>query len=200
MKIGLPAALLALFGAAASAQEIQAPPAGTEFLMKCTGGSESSWVIAENAGGKLRVERVGDKTIYRVGPVWGYMLGDIYDEIGLGASGGQNRMTLLRGSAGGVKLQPGTKFRFTYKWVSPSSETERNHVITVQGPKRVKTAAFGEQEVYEVTDDISSPLHDLRRQVQYSPALRMFVSFIFRNNKSKFEQDCMLAALTTPKK
>jgi hypothetical protein len=199
MRIGLPAALLALFGAAASAQEIQAPPPGTEFLMKCSGGSESRWVFAENAGGKLRVERVGDKTIYRAGPVWGYMLGDIYDELGLGASGGKNQMTLLRGPPEGAKLQPGQKFRFTYKWASPKGETERGHVITVQGPRRVKTAAFGEQEVFEVTDDITSPLHDLKRTVQYSPALRMFVSFKFRNNASKFEQDCVLASLTTPK-
>jgi len=199
MKIGIPAALLALFGAAASAQEIQAPSAGTEFVMRC-GSSESRWLVAENAGGKVRVQQAGDPTIYRLGPAWGYLLGDIYDELGLGASGGKNTMSLLKGPPEGPKLQHGAKFRFSYKWASPKGETERSHVISVQGPKRVNTAAFGEQEVFEVTDDITSPLHDLKRTVQYSPALRMFVSFKFRNNKSKFEQDCVLASLAAPKK
>src|SRR5688572_10553252 len=134
MKIGIPAALLALFGAAASAQEIQAPPAGTEFVMRC-GSSESRWLVAENAGGKVRVQQASDPTIYRLGPAWGYLLGDIYDELGLGASGGKNTMSLLKGPAEGPKLQHGAKFRFSYKWSSPKGETERSHVISVQGPK-----------------------------------------------------------------
>lgn len=197
MKRTLTALALALFGAAAAAQEVQAPPAGTEFTMKC-GNSESRWVVAQNAGGKLRVNRAGDEAIYRQGPVWGYMLGDIYDELGLGAGGGVNRMTLLRGPAEGVRLEPGSKSRFTYRWISPKNEADRSHIITVSAAKRVRTPAFGEQEVFEVTDDITSSFHELRRVVQYAPALRMFVSFSVRNNRTKFEQNCVLASLKTP--
>lgn len=189
------AAFLALGSAAAGAQVVQGPPAGSEFTMRCS-GSESRWVVAKNEGGVIRVHRAGDPDVYRQGPVWAYMLGDIYDELGLGAGAGMNRMVLLKGPAEGPKdLVAGSKTRLTYKWSSPKTEAERSHVLTVQGVKKVRTKAFGEQEVVEVTDDISSPLHDLRRRVQYSPALKMFVTFSIRNNRSKFEQECELASL-----
>ena len=188
----------ALFTAVASAQEVLAPPAGTEFVMRC-GSTESRWVVEKNEGGRVRVHRAGEPSVFRDGPVWGYMLGDIYDEQGLGPKGGVNRMTLVRGAPEGLRvLAPDAKYRGTYKWASQRGEAERTHVITARGPRRVQTAAFGEQEVFEVTDEISGPLHDLRREVQYAPALRMFVSFKIRNNQSKFEQSCDLTQLKTP--
>lgn len=195
------AALLALLGSQAGAQEpeVLAPPAGAEFAMRCDGGAESRWVVAKNEGGILRVQSAADPEIYREGPVWGYMLGDIYDVQGLGAGRGRNRMFLVRGPAEGVKaLKAGARYRFTYRWLSPSGEAERTHVIRVQAPRRVHSALFGELEVFEVTDEISSPLHDLRRSVEYAPALRMFVRFAIRNNRSGFEQNCALASLKTP--
>lgn len=188
----------ALLAASASAQEVLAPPAGSEFVMRC-GGTESTWVVKKNAGGIVRVERANDASIYREGPAWGYLLGDIYDELGRGKTGGVNRMILQRGPAEGIRvLKPGTKTRFTYHWTAPNSETDRSHVISVSGPATVKTEAFGEQEVYDVTDDISSPMHDLRRSVRYSPKLRMFVAFTIRDNRGKFEQSCVLASLKAP--
>jgi len=195
------AALLALLGGHAGAQEAEVlgPPAGAEFAMRCDGGSESRWVVAKNEGGILRVQSAADPEIYREGPVWAYMLGDIYDVQGLGTGRGRNRMFLVRGPAEGVRaLKPGSRHRFTYRWLSPNGEAERTHVITVQAPRRVNSAPFGELEVYEVTDDISSPLHDLRRSVDYAPALRMFVRFGIRNNKSGFAQNCALASLKAP--
>jgi hypothetical protein len=195
MVLGMiPAALVM-----AQEAEVLAPPAGSEFVMRCDGGTESRWRIAGNAGGKLRVESAADAEIYREGPVWAYMLGDIYEVQGLGKDRGRNRMFLARGPAEGVKtLSAGARHRFTYRWLSPSAEAERSHVITVRETKRVATAAFGEQQVFEVTDDISSPLHDLRRTVQYAPALRIFVTFAIRNNRSGFEQRCELASLKMP--
>ena len=194
----LAALAAAFFTAAAGAQEVLAPPAGSEFVMRC-GSTESRWVVAKNEGGRVRVHRAGEPTVYREGPVWGYMLADIYDEQGLGPKGGVNKMTLVRGAAEGLRvLAPDAKYRGTYKWTSSRGEAERTHVITARGPKRVQTGAFGEQEVFEVTDDISGPLHDLRREVRYAPALRMFVSFKIRNNQSKFEQSCELTSLKAP--
>lgn len=201
MKRSALAALLALLGGQGLAQEpeVLAPPAGAEFVMRCDGGSESRWVVAKNEGGSLRVQSAADPEIYREGPVWAYMLGDIYEVQGLGAGRGRNRMFLVRGPADGVKmLKAGARHRFTYRWLSPNGEAERTHVITVQAPRRVKSVAFGELEVFEVTDDISSPLHDLRRSVDYAPALRMFVRFGIRNNKSGFAQNCILASLKAP--
>lgn len=201
MTRSLLAALLALLGGQAGAQEpeVLAPPAGAEFAMRCDGGAESRWVVARNEGGILRVQSAADPEIYREGPVWAYMLGDIYDVQGLGSGRGRNRMFLVRGPAEGVKaLKAGSRHRFTYRWLSPGGEAERTHVITVGARKRTTSAAFGELEVFEVTDDISSPLHDLRRSVDYAPALRMFVRFGIRNNKSGFAQNCSLLALKTP--
>lgn len=95
-------------------------------------------------------------------------------------------------------LKAGARHRFTYRWLAPAGEVERTHVVTVQAPRRVNAAVFGELEVFEVTDDISSPLHDLRRSVEYAPALRMVVRFSIRNNKSGFAQNCVRVSLKTP--
>ncbi|MCX7960572.1 MAG: hypothetical protein N2653_03225 [Burkholderiales bacterium] len=195
------AALLALLGAPAFGEpyEVLAPPAGTRFAMRCDGGGESRWIVAKNEGGLLRVQSAVDPGIYREGPVWAYMLGDIYDVQGLGSGRGRNRMFLVRGAAEGVTaLVPGARHRFTYRWLAPNGEAERTHVITVRAARRVATAAFGEVEAIEVTDDVSGPLHDLRRSVDYAPALRMFVRFSIRNQRSGFEQTCTLAFLSTP--
>lgn len=201
MKRRALAALLALWGSGTAAVEAQlsAPAAGTEFAMRCDGASVSRWLIARNEAGVLRVQSAADAEVYREGPVWGYLLGDIYDVQGLGAGRGRNRMFLLRGPAEGVKrLEVGARHRFTYRWLSPRGEAERTHVITIRAHKRVRSEDFGELEVFEVTDDVSSPMHDLRRSVDYAPALGLFVRFAIRNNRSGFEQNCVLSALRTP--
>lgn len=193
----LAASLLALLATAAAAQEVLAPPAGTEFVMNCSGGQQSTWVFAENANGVVKVQQADKPAVYRLAPAWAYMLGDIYDVLGTGQ--GTIRMTRLRGAEQGVqKLVVGDRHRFTYKWASSRGEAERTHTITVRGQRRVATAAFGEQEVFDVVDDSSSSFHDLRREVQYAPALKMFVSFKVRNNRTSFEQGCELASFKAP--
>lgn len=190
------AAVGAALSAGALAQEVLAPPAGTEFVMRC-GDQQSTWVFAENANGVVKVQQAEKPAVYRLGPAWAYMLGDIYDVLGTGQ--GTIRMTRLRGPEQGVrKLAVGDRYRFTYKWVSSRGEAERTHTIVVRGQRRVATAAFGEQEVFDVVDDSSSSFHDLRREVQYAPALKMFVSFKVRNNRTSFEQSCELASLKSP--
>ena len=187
---------LVLLAGAAGAQEIQAPPAGTEFVMRC-GGEQSTWVIAENANGMVRVHQAGRPERYRLAPAWAYLLADIYDALGTGQ--GTIRMTRLRGPEQGIrKLAVGDRHRFTYQWAAARGEAERTHTITVRGQRRVATAAFGEQEVFDVVDESSSSYHDLRREVQYAPALKMFVSFKVRNNRTNFEQACELASLKAP--
>ena len=62
MRIAVPAALLALFGAAASAQEIQAPPPGTEFLMKC---SAPPYELTLFKDGRAIVKGTGDPAVAR---------------------------------------------------------------------------------------------------------------------------------------
>jgi len=194
---GLFAGVMAALSAAAFAQEIQAPPAGTEFVMNCSGGQQSTWIFAENANGVVKVHQAGKPAVYRLGPIWAYMLGDIYDVLGTGQ--GTIRMTRVRGPEQGVqKLVAGERHRFTYKWASARGESERTHTINVRGQRRVATAAFGEQEVFDVVDDSSSSYHDVRREVQYAPALKMFVSFKVRNNRTNFEQSCELASLKAP--
>lgn len=196
IRAGIVATVLAALAGAAGAQEIQAPPAGTEFVMRC-GNEQSTWVFAENANGVVKVQQASKTAVYRIAPAWAYLLGDIYDALGTGQ--GTIRMTRLRGPEQGVqKLSVGSRYRFTYKWVASRGEAERTHTITVRGQRRVATAAFGEQEVFDVVDESSSSYHDLRREVQYAPALKMFVSFKVRNNRSGFEQSCELASLKTP--
>lgn len=193
----LVAGMLAVLSAAASAQEVLAPPAGTEFTMRCEGGQQSSWVFAENANGVVKVHQAGRPEVYRQAPAWAYLLADIYDVLGTGH--GTIRMTRLRGPEQGVqKLAVGDRHRFTYRWAASRGEAERTHTITVRGQRRVATAAFGEQEVFDVVDESSSSFHDLRREVQYAPALKMFVSFRVRNNRTSFEQRCELASLKAP--
>jgi hypothetical protein len=192
---------LLFLAVSASAQEIQAPPAGTEFAIKCTGsrGAEGEFAfrVAENAGGRVRVERANDPRAYRLAPVWAYMAGDIYEE--LGTAQGVNRMTQLSGPKEGLtKLADGARFSAEYRWTTPQNEANRTHTISVRGPAKVKTEAFGEQEVYEITDEISGPMHQMRRQVQYAPALRMTVSYDFRNARTGFAQNCVLVSLRTP--
>jgi len=190
-------AVLAALGGAAGAQEVLAPPAGTEFVMRCSGGQTSTWVIAENANGTVKVHQAGKPELNKTAPVWAYMLADIYDVFGTGR--GNIRMKRLKGAEAGItKLVVGERHRFTYHWAGLRGEAERNHTIHVRGVRRVPAGAFGEQEVYEVVDNSSSPFHDLRREVLYSPALKMFVSFKVRDNRSNFEQSCELASLKAP--
>jgi len=194
---GFVAGVLAALSAAASAQEVLAPPAGTEFVMHCSGGQKSTWVFAENANGTVKVHQVGKPELNKTAPVWAYMLADIYDVFGTGR--GNIRMKRVKGAEAGItKLVVGERHRFTYHWVGLRGEADRNHTIHVRSVRRVPTGAFGEQEVYEVVDTSSSPFHDLRREVLYSPALKMFVSFKVTDNRTAYQQSCELASLRMP--
>ncbi|MBM3367595.1 MAG: hypothetical protein FJY43_04825 [Betaproteobacteria bacterium] len=165
--------------------------------MRCGDGQQSSWVIAENVNGNVKVQRADKPEVYRLAPVWAYMLADIYDVLGTGQ--GTIRMTRLRGPEQGVqKLAVGDRYRFTCRWAASRGEAERTHSIVVRGQRRVATAAFGEQEVFDVVDESPSASHELRREVRYAPELKMFVSFKVRNNRTGFEQSCELVSLKGP--
>ena len=108
-------------------------------------------------------------------------------------------MKRLQGAEGAItKLVAGERHRFTYHWIGLRGEAQRNHTIHVRSLRCVPTGAFGEQEVYEVVDTSSSPFYDLWREVLYSPALKMFVSFKVKDSHSNFKQRCELASLKSP--
>ncbi|MGQ0510413.1 MAG: hypothetical protein ACT4P9_07335 [Betaproteobacteria bacterium] len=195
------AAAFAFFSAAVSGQEVEvlAPATGTEFAIQCGETGVSRWLVASNDGKTIKVERVGQPGVFRQSPVWAYILGDIYDELGLGTGRGSMKMSQLEGPREGLtRIAPGAKFRARYNWVSPKEQAERIHVVTVRGRTRINTQAFGEQDVYEIRDEISGTLHDNRRTVMYAPALRMYVAFSMKNNRSDYELKCHLASLKAP--
>lgn len=195
------AASLVLLGSSAYGQEVEVlgPQTGTEFVIRCGETGESRWFVASNNGDTIRVERVGQPGVYRQGPVWAYILGDIYEELGLGTGKGSLKMTPTKESSPVPKrIAPGTKYRGTYNWVSPTNQAERTHTVSVRGKTKISTPEFGEQEVYEVRDDIFGPLHDNQRTVMYAPGLRMYVTFSMKNNRTDYELKCALASLKAP--
>ncbi|MDA0276383.1 MAG: hypothetical protein O3A06_07185 [Proteobacteria bacterium] len=51
----VPFDVLAALGGAAGGQEVLSPPAGTQFVMRCSAGQTSTRVFAENANGTVKV-------------------------------------------------------------------------------------------------------------------------------------------------
>lgn len=184
-----------------AAQQLEFLPAGSEYTLKCTGSrgaeGEFRWQVVENNDGMLRVRRADNANLFRLAPVWAFVAGDIYQE--LGTPQGVNRMTQLGGPKEGiVRLAEGGNFSAEYQWSTPSQQANRRHSISVSGPKRLKTEAFGEQDVFEIVDQISGSMHQMRREVAYSPSLKAFVLLKFRNLRQSFEQDCVLSSIKSP--
>lgn len=187
----LSSALLALaFASAAQSQEIQWLPDGSEYSLRCSGdgAGERSYRLSRMGDG-MKLERLG-RDVYQAGPIWALLFTDIFDEFENGKVA--KTMKFLSGDREGLKsLSPGTVSRGEYEWTR-GRRANRTHTIKVEEKKVVKTEAFGDQEVVVVTDTVTGPIHNIRMETHYAPALKTFTWRRFENFGTRQRTECAL--------
>ncbi len=191
-------AAIALAGAA-HAQEIQWLPPGSEYTLRCTGdgAGERGYRVESLDGERFKLVRLA-RDVYSTGPAWVHLFSDLADEF----DGGKQVKTMkfLNGDRDGLKsLAVGTTAKGEYEWIRGRS-ANRTHTLKVEEKKAVKTEAFGEQEVYVVTDTIIGPIHQIKQETHYAPALKTFVYRKFENTLLRQRTECSLTKLTPPPK
>lgn len=207
LTLALPRALPRLLSAlaagllfsAAHAQEIQWLPPGSEFTLQCTGSGagERGYRIDSVDEGRVKLSRLG-RDVYWTGPAWVHLFSDLADEFENGKQ--VKTMKFLNGDRDGLKsLAVGTTSKGEYEWIRGRS-ANRTHTLKVEEKKTVRTEAFGEQEVYVVTDTITGPIHQIRQETHYAPALKTFVYRKFENTLLRQRTECNLVKVTTGQK
>ena len=187
-----------LLAGAAQAQEIQWLPAGSEYTLRCTGdgAGERNYRVDSLEDGKLKLSRLG-RDVYATGPAWVHLFSDLADEFENGKQ--VKTMRFLNGDKEGLKsLAVGTTSKGEYEWIRGRS-ANRTHTLKVEEKKTVKTEAFGEQEVHVVTDTITGPIHNIRMETHYAPALRTFTYRKFENVLQRQRSECGLVKINAPK-
>lgn len=180
--------------AAAQGAAVNWLPDGAEFTLQCkgSGAAERSWRVSSKDG-EARLERIG-RDIAMQAPAWALLFTDIGNEFENGSP--TKRMRQVGGQKDGLtRLEPGASLSVDYEWTRGNQSANRTHTVKVEEKKTVKTEAFGEQEIYVVTDTVTGRIHNMKLVTHYAPALGTFVyrSFENFNNRDRFE--CNLAKL-----
>jgi hypothetical protein len=180
------------------AQEIQWLPDGSEYSLRCSGdGAGERGYRLSRLGEGMKLERLG-RDVYQAGPVWALLFTDIFDEFENGKAA--KTMRFISGDRDGLKsLAPGSVSRAEYEWTRGRS-ANRTHTVKVEEKKIVKTESFGEQEVVVVTDTVTGPIHNIRMETHYAPALKTFVWRRFENFGTRQRTECSLIKVSQSQK
>ena len=183
----------------AHAQEIQWLPEGSEYTLRCTGdgAGDRSYRIEAAGAGALKLARLG-RDVYATGPAWMLLFSDAADEFENGKQ--VKTMKFLGGDKDDLKsLAVGSTSKGEYEWIRGRS-ANRTHTLKVEEKKTVKTEAFGDQEVYVVTDTISGSIHNIRMETHYAPALKTFTYRKLENVLLRQRSEYSLTKVSAPQK